>query len=182
MTIPIYISARSSDPLENLVIHAMKKTFLDYDGDEIVDKGEDVAEHFRLCARGRSILRVAAGVDDGVHVEVQVVVLHAIGIRPQQVQSGRIHACVDGLAAGGRSGVCGARAGPMRFQSAAPWPARVILPISQEPLWMLPRRSTSLPTARRSANIWRRLPAMVISSTGKAISPFSTQKPLAPRE
>jgi hypothetical protein len=28
----------------------------------------------------------------------------------------------------------------------------------------------------------RRLPAMVISCTGKAISPFSTQKPLAPRE
>ena len=42
MTIPIYISARSSDPLENLVIHAMKETFLDYDGDEIVgDHGEE---------------------------------------------------------------------------------------------------------------------------------------------
>ena len=40
----------------------------------------------------------------------------------------------------------------------------------------------SRPTAAMPRNISFRLPAMVISSTGKRISPPSTQKPAAPRE
>ncbi len=61
-------------------------------------------------------------------------------------------------------------------------PAMVMVSISQEPVRVLPGKSQSLPTATRPANMRLRLPAMVISSTGYWISPFSTQKPAAPRE
>jgi hypothetical protein len=61
-------------------------------------------------------------------------------------------------------------------------PAIVIRSINQEPVWVLPGKSQSLPTATSPANIVLRLPAMVISSTGYWISPSSTQKPAAPRE
>jgi len=45
-------------------------------------------------------------------------------------------------------------------------PATVMFPISIEPLRILPRVSTSLPTALMRWNMSLRLPAMVISSTG----------------
>jgi hypothetical protein len=61
-------------------------------------------------------------------------------------------------------------------------PAMVIDSISIDPVRMLPRRSTSLPTAAMPASMFFILPAIVISSTGYWISPFSTQKPPAPRE
>ena len=61
-------------------------------------------------------------------------------------------------------------------------PAIVAESISQDPVRMLPRHSSSLPTATRPENIALRLPATVISSTGYWICPSSTQKPAAPRE
>ncbi len=61
-------------------------------------------------------------------------------------------------------------------------PAIVMRSMSQEPVRVLPGKSQSLPTATSPANIFLRLPAMVISSTGYWISPRSTQKPDAPRE
>ena len=61
-------------------------------------------------------------------------------------------------------------------------PARVMDSIRIEPVRMLPLGSTSLPTATSPRNMSLRLPAMVISSTGYWITPFSTQKPAAPRE
>ena len=61
-------------------------------------------------------------------------------------------------------------------------PARVMDSIRIEPVRMLPFRSTSLPTATSPRNMSLRLPAMVISSTGYWIAPFSTQNPAAPRE
>jgi len=61
-------------------------------------------------------------------------------------------------------------------------PATVIDSIRIEPVRMLPRMSTSLPTATRPRNMSFRLPATVISSTGYWMTPFSTQKPAAPRE
>ena len=70
----------------------------------------------------------------------------------------------------------GARGAPASRRQAARMPALVVgrdqLPatvmrsISQEPVSMLPGMSLSLPTASRSLNIWRRLPATVISDTG----------------
>ncbi len=47
---------------------------------------------------------------------------------------------------------------------------------------MLERSSRSLPTMAMSCSICSRLPAMVISSTGKVSSPFSIHRPAAPRE
>ena len=61
-------------------------------------------------------------------------------------------------------------------------PAIVICSIRSDPVRMAPRVSTSAPTSRIPRNMSARLPAMVISSTGYAISPPSTQKPAAPRE
>lgn len=61
-------------------------------------------------------------------------------------------------------------------------PAIVIGASSIEPQRTLPRRSMSLPIICSVSNIVFRLPAMVISSTGCTGSPFSTQKPAAPRE
>jgi len=61
-------------------------------------------------------------------------------------------------------------------------PATVMRPMQMEPVRMARRVSTSDPTASMAANISFRLPATVISSTGWRISPFSTQKPAAPRE
>ena len=55
------------------------------------------------------------------------------------------------------------------------WPAMVIRSISMEPHSREPRASTSRPTAVMERNMSRRLPAMVISSTGWRISPPSTQ-------
>ncbi len=54
-------------------------------------------------------------------------------------------------------------------------PAMVMLPIRMEPVFFVPRHSTSLPMATMSVNMSFRLPAMVISSTGYWITPFSTQ-------
>ena len=62
------------------------------------------------------------------------------------------------------------------------YPATAISSISTEPQVLVPRVSSSLPTATMPRYMSARLPAMVISSTGYWISPFSTQKPLAPRE
>ncbi len=61
-------------------------------------------------------------------------------------------------------------------------PATVISSISQLPVWILPRVSISSPTPTRPLNIVSRFPAMVNSSTGCWMRPFSTQKPAAPRE
>ena len=61
-------------------------------------------------------------------------------------------------------------------------PAIVISSTSTEPQRTLPRSSVSRPTWRSPANMSRRLPAMVISSTGWAIFPPATQNPAAPRE
>lgn len=61
-------------------------------------------------------------------------------------------------------------------------PATFIDSIKIEPVWIWERVSISLPTATICCNICLRLPAMVISETGYLISPFSTQKPAAPRE
>ncbi len=61
-------------------------------------------------------------------------------------------------------------------------PARVMFSIRIEPVRILPHRSTSLPTATICRNMSRMFPAIVISSTGYWICPFSTQKPAAPRE
>src|SRR6185437_13877076 len=52
-------------------------------------------------------------------------------------------------------------------------PATIIFPIRIEPVRIDERGSTSDPIARTSMNMPRRLPAMVISCTGQAISPFS---------
>ncbi len=54
-------------------------------------------------------------------------------------------------------------------------PATVMLPIRMEPVAFVPRTSTSLPMAAMSRNMSFRLPAMVISSTGYWMMPFSTQ-------
>ena len=61
-------------------------------------------------------------------------------------------------------------------------PAIVISSRSTEPQRTLPRSSVSLPTCRSLENMSRRFPAIVISSTGWAISPWATQNPAAPRE
>ena len=61
-------------------------------------------------------------------------------------------------------------------------PAIVICSTRMDPVRMPPRASTSAPTSRIPRNMSARFPAMVISSTGYAISPPSTQKPAAPRE
>src|SRR5690606_10219820 len=61
-------------------------------------------------------------------------------------------------------------------------PATVIAPTRIEPVRMCGRGSTSLPTASIAWNIPRRLPAMVIPSTGWTISPPRTRNPAAPRE
>ena len=61
-------------------------------------------------------------------------------------------------------------------------PPTVRLSMSTDPVFLPPRLSVSAPTATMPPKMPRRLPAMVISSTGCAITPFSTQKPLAPRE
>jgi hypothetical protein len=61
-------------------------------------------------------------------------------------------------------------------------PAIVMRSINTEPVRVLLRVSTSLPTSTMPMNMSRRLPATVISSTGYWISPCSTQKPAAPRE
>ena len=68
------------------------------------------------------------------------------------------------------------------FAAGDQLPARVMDSIRIEPVRMLPLGSTSLPTATSPRNMSLRLPAMVISSTGYWITPFSTQKPAAPRE
>ncbi len=73
-------------------------------------------------------------------------------------------------------GAHGARAG-IRHS-----PATVMRSSRIDPVRMCDRRSTSLPTAAMFANMSRRFAAIVISSTGCAIAPFSTQKPDAPRE
>lgn len=61
-------------------------------------------------------------------------------------------------------------------------PAIVMRSTRTEPTCFEPRTSMSLPMAAIPRNISPRLPAMVISSTGWMISPFSTQYPAAPRE
>ena len=61
-------------------------------------------------------------------------------------------------------------------------PATVSDSSNKDPVRMLPRRSTSFALATMFLNMSARLPAIVISSTGNAISPSSTQNPLAPRE
>ena len=61
-------------------------------------------------------------------------------------------------------------------------PPTVMRPTRIDPVRREPRRSTSRPMATMSRNMSRRLPAIVTSSTGCAISPSSTQKPAAPRE
>ncbi len=61
-------------------------------------------------------------------------------------------------------------------------PAMVIRSMSVDPQRTFPRVSMSLPTCRRPENMSRRLPAMVTSSTGNAISPPATQNPAAPLE
>lgn len=58
----------------------------------------------------------------------------------------------------------------------------IIASIRIDPLTILPRRSTSSPSATTFAHISRRLLAIVTSSTGNLISPFSNQKPFTPRE
>lgn len=70
----------------------------------------------------------------------------------------------------------------VRRRRGAYSPAIVIRSMSQDPVRVLPGKSQSLPTASRPSNMRLRLPATVISSTGNWISPFSTQKPEAPRE
>ena len=65
---------------------------------------------------------------------------------------------------------------------APQFPAIVICSTRMDPMRMAPRASTSAPTSRMPRNMSARFPAMVISSTGYAISPPSTQKPAAPRE
>src|SRR5690606_34419512 len=86
---------------------------------------------------------------------------------------------------GQRPGVCGAQSlcGTRRARKAfsgdftangrnaarathAQLPAMVTESTRIEPVRMLPRASTSLPTATIARNMSRRLPAMVISSTG----------------
>ncbi len=54
-------------------------------------------------------------------------------------------------------------------------PAMVMSSTRIEPLRREPRTTVSRPTAAMPRNMSLRLPAMVISSTGYAISPFSTQ-------
>src|SRR5690606_20914807 len=61
-------------------------------------------------------------------------------------------------------------------------PATVMLLIRISPQWMLPRVSRLLPQASMPRNIWARFPAIVTSSTGWLISPFSIRNPVAPRE
>jgi hypothetical protein len=61
-------------------------------------------------------------------------------------------------------------------------PATFMRLMSTEPTDLAPVVYTSAPMASMPMNMSLRLLAMVISCTGKAISPFSTQKPLAPRE
>ena len=61
-------------------------------------------------------------------------------------------------------------------------PATVMRPTRIEPVRTCDRLSTSVPTASMASNIFLRLPAMVIPSTGNSILPFSTQNPAAPRE
>ena len=53
---------------------------------------------------------------------------------------------------------------------------------STEPHWRELRCDTSLPMATMFLNMVFRLPAMVISCTGYAITPSSTQNPAAPRD
>ncbi len=65
----------------------------------------------------------------------------------------------------GRSGDRQRRIGRRR-PGCAQSPAMVMRSISQEPVRLLPRVSTSLPTARSPRYMSARLPAMVISSTG----------------
>ena len=62
------------------------------------------------------------------------------------------------------------------------FPAIVICSIRIDPVRMDPCESTSEPTSRIPRNMSARFPAIVISSTGYAISPPSTQNPAAPRE
>ena len=76
----------------------------------------------------------------------------------------------------------GSRPAPALRGTAAHSPAIVISSMSTEPQRTLPRNSVSLPTCRRPENMSRKLPAMVISSTGWTISPLATQNPAAPRE
>lgn len=71
---------------------------------------------------------------------------------------------------------------PLRPGRRYPPPATIIRPTRIEPVDMCERGSTSEPTASMPSSISLRLPAMVTSSTGQAISPPSTQKPAAPRE
>src|SRR5436189_1099635 len=61
-------------------------------------------------------------------------------------------------------------------------PAIVMRSINIEPHCLEPRVTISLPIATTLRNMSLRLPAIVISCTAYAISPFSIQKPAAPRE
>ena len=61
-------------------------------------------------------------------------------------------------------------------------PATIIFSIRIDPVWILPRRSTSLPTCTILRYMSARLPATVISSTGYWICPCSIHNPAAPRE
>jgi len=69
---------------------------------------------------------------------------------------------------------------PRRITSQLP--ATVMRSIRIDPVRMCERRSTSAPIAAMPANMSRRFEAMVISSTGYAMAPSSTQNPAAPRE
>lgn len=64
---------------------------------------------------------------------------------------------------------------PQHRLKRAQAPATTIFSIRMEPVCLVPRTSTSLPTATICASISFILPAMVISSTGYWITPFSTQ-------
>ena len=75
-----------------------------------------------------------------------------------------------------------ARLAILRIRGGLQSPAMVICSISIEPHWIAPRRSRSSPSATMPWYISRRLPATVISWTGRSMTPFSTQKPEAPRE
>ena len=65
---------------------------------------------------------------------------------------------------------------------AAQAPATVMRSTRIEPQCLEPRTSTSEPISRMPISMSLRLPAMVISCTGYWMTPFSTQKPAAPRE
>mmetsp|Transcript_5938 Transcript_5938/g.21724 ORF Transcript_5938/g.21724 Transcript_5938/m.21724 type:complete len:235 (+) Transcript_5938:3934-4638(+) len=64
--------------------------------EEPVDVREDVLEHLRHRGGRRPILRVEAGVDDAIHVQVQVVPLPAVGVGLREVRR-HLHA-IDHLA------------------------------------------------------------------------------------